>query len=292
MQQHYTAEPGTSSGTSIPSGGVGASRIQESPGEVGASAPSAGTMPDTGKSMSHLGHRLFQSPGMTGWCHGDRWMDRKVPTQRGTQPAPIPDGKSSWSIPEHPFAKNPEGLGAATFGGLQVASHGGDQSSGGGTKQDYSLSFHMALGMVPRRLLPGFRVRCGLSQGLSWCPPPHGQDKAQCPPVQGLVSPRTRLGVSWDRDQRPPFPWPRKRLSVPQGRSWCLPGHFLMFKDSVVSVGPPSPAPFLSPPRVWQGVGTSPPVEFLKKAFFQVFPRFLSLLHVAWLDFGKMPECS
>lgn len=83
-------------------------------------------------------------------------MDRKVPPWRGAQPSPIPDGESSWSIPEHPFATSPRGLGAPAFHDLRVASHGGDQNFEGYTKQDYSLSFHTALWMVSRRLLPVF----------------------------------------------------------------------------------------------------------------------------------------
>lgn len=164
MQQHYTAEPGTSSGTSIPSGGVRASRIREGPGGVGASAPSAGTMPDTGKSMSHPGHRLFQSPGMTAWCRGDRWMDRKVPARRGTRPPTIPDGKKQLEHPRASFCQESWGSWSSNF----RWSAGGIPWRGPELRRRHKAGlFHVALGMVPRRLLPGFRVWCGLSRGLS-----------------------------------------------------------------------------------------------------------------------------
>lgn len=187
---------------------------------------------------------------------------------------------------------DPGGPGAPAFSGLHVASQEGDQNSKGCTKQDYSLSFHTALGMVTRKLLPVFRVWCGLSRVLSWCHPPHGednphpgqgsvfpregfgvpqdkaqcllgqesvspiQDKAQCPPRKDLVSPRTGLGHSGDIS-----PCPRTRWSV-----WDP---------------PPSSAPLLSPPTCVAGSGDISTCGIPEEDVFQVFPRFLLPLHVA-----------
>lgn len=65
-----------------------------------------------------------------------------------------------------------------------------------------------------------------------------------------------------------------------------------MSKELVVGVGAPSPAPLPSPPMCLAGSGDISTSGIPEEDIFQVFPRFLLLLHVAYLNFGKMLDSS